>query len=402
MSMTEDYCAIEVLPFDDVSEGYYLLVLNDRKYKVSKLIADIVLLLKKGKDWRQISSILHIDFNKLMHIKQEYIDYLVLKSREKKDNYLFLELPIKTGHFITSLARSSSFLFGKYIFILLFVIGLTAIGIALANAVKMGIFGLNLNQIFYNLDFVTFLVIFFSLFFKSIIHELGHISALAYYGYKSKKIGVGIYLSFFVFFSDLDDAWRLKRYQRLKTNLGGVYFELLLDIFLLMLFFILHDAMVRRIILYYIGFNFISILYNLFPFFKFDGYWIMVDLFGISDLQKQIFLYLKNILYNMFKKPIKKQSIINRLEGNYKIFLLIYAGFFIAAFFYIIQLMLLFMYSYILKFGYRISHLWELGFNGIFHLIMGGAIFIGIFTWIIRKCYGFYKKRNVYCKENHE
>jgi len=56
-------------------------------------------------------------------------------------------------------------------------------------------------------------------------HELGHATAGRYGGADPGVIGVGIYLIWPAFFSDLTDSYRLSRSGRLRADLGGVYFN---------------------------------------------------------------------------------------------------------------------------------------------------------------------------------
>ena len=56
-------------------------------------------------------------------------------------------------------------------------------------------------------------------------HELGHASACRYGGARPGVMGVGVYLVWPAFYCDVTDAYRLNRAGRLRTDLGGVYFN---------------------------------------------------------------------------------------------------------------------------------------------------------------------------------
>src|SRR3954452_8226592 len=56
-------------------------------------------------------------------------------------------------------------------------------------------------------------------------HEIGHASACRYSGARPSALGVGIYLIWPAFYCDVTDAYRLDRRGRLRTDLGGVYFN---------------------------------------------------------------------------------------------------------------------------------------------------------------------------------
>ena len=58
-------------------------------------------------------------------------------------------------------------------------------------------------------------------------HECGHAAACRYGGARPGRIGIGIYLVWPVFYTDVTDSWRLSKPGRLRTDLGGVYFNVL-------------------------------------------------------------------------------------------------------------------------------------------------------------------------------
>ncbi len=67
---------------------------------------------------------------------------------------------------------------------------------------------------------------YFFFFISLLLHELGHASACVRYGSQPSDIGFTIYLIFPAFYSDVTDAWKLKRLQRLIVDLGGIFFQL--------------------------------------------------------------------------------------------------------------------------------------------------------------------------------
>ncbi|MBA3445542.1 MAG: hypothetical protein H0T58_11920, partial [Gemmatimonadales bacterium] len=57
-------------------------------------------------------------------------------------------------------------------------------------------------------------------------HEFGHASALRYGGGRVRGMGAGFYLIYPAFFTDVTDSYRLGRWARVRTDLGGFYFHL--------------------------------------------------------------------------------------------------------------------------------------------------------------------------------
>ncbi len=116
-----------------------------------------------------------------------------------------------------------------------------------------------------------------------LFHELGHASALTHYGGTRTEIGWGLYFIYTVFYTDLSQAWRLTRKQRAMIDIGGMYFHSLSLIPLLILICVTHIPL----LVYCFFFIDMQLASSLNPFLRMDGYWLVSDLFGISDLRKQ-------------------------------------------------------------------------------------------------------------------
>ena len=56
-------------------------------------------------------------------------------------------------------------------------------------------------------------------------HELGHAAACRYSGGRPGAIGVGVFVVWPAFYTDVTDSYRLPRAGRLRTDLGGMYFN---------------------------------------------------------------------------------------------------------------------------------------------------------------------------------
>ena len=123
-------------------------------------------------------------------------------------------------------------------------------------------------------------------------HECGHAAGCRYGGARSGRIGVGIYLVWPSFFTNVTDSYRLSRGGRLRTDLGGLYFDL---IFILALAG-LYAATSSEILLLVIAITHLEMLEQLLPFVRFDGYFILSDLIGVPDLFARVAPILKSAL----------------------------------------------------------------------------------------------------------
>ena len=112
------------------------------------------------------------------------------------------------------------------------------------------------------------------------LHEIGHATACRYGGARPGAIGAGLYLVWPVFYSDVTDSYRLGRMGRLRTDLGGVYFNLIATALMCVAYLATHyEPLVIAILLVQM-----DALHQFFPFFRLDGYYVASDLIGVPDL----------------------------------------------------------------------------------------------------------------------
>jgi putative peptide zinc metalloprotease protein len=124
-------------------------------------------------------------------------------------------------------------------------------------------------------------------------HEFGHASAVQYGGGQARGMGVGFYFLLFpVFYADTTDSYRLGRWARVRTALGGFYFNLIFALCLIILYLVSRqEFLLLGVVLIHLG-----IIINCLPFVRMDGYWALTDLTGIPDFFPQMRPFLSSIL----------------------------------------------------------------------------------------------------------
>jgi putative peptide zinc metalloprotease protein len=123
-------------------------------------------------------------------------------------------------------------------------------------------------------------------------HECGHATGCRYGGARPGVIGVGMYLVWPAFFTNVTDSYRLSRAGRLRTDLGGLYFNL---VFMLALAGI-YVATSSQILLLVIAITHLEMLDQLLPIVRFDGYFILSDVIGVPDLFARVVPIVKSAL----------------------------------------------------------------------------------------------------------
>jgi hypothetical protein len=139
---------------------------------------------------------------------------------------------------------------------------------------------------------VLFLMIFGLVILSTTFHEFGHATACRYGGATPGVIGVGIYLVYPAFFSDVTDAYRLDRISRVRTDLGGIYFNIVFCLLVASAYFYTGIEPLLTVI----AIQHLEILHQLLPFLRLDGYYVVADLTGVPDLFARIRPILRSLV----------------------------------------------------------------------------------------------------------
>ncbi|KPI05180.1 hypothetical protein OK074_0318 [Actinobacteria bacterium OK074] len=131
---------------------------------------------------------------------------------------------------------------------------------------------------------VLLLVVFVLTVASLVFHEFGHASACRYGGARPGCIGCGLFLIWPSMYTDVTDVYRIGRGGRLRTDLGGVYFNVVFMLGMAAGFFLTGQPFFLAAV--YLGH--FEILEQLMPAVRLDGYYILGDLAGVPDLYGKI------------------------------------------------------------------------------------------------------------------
>lgn len=135
------------------------------------------------------------------------------------------------------------------------------------------------------------LVILVAIVAAALVHEFGHAAALRYGGGRARRIGGGFYTVFPAFYTDVTESYRLGRWARVRTGLGGVYFHLIFAVGLIGL----ARVTGQEYLLLAVMLITIEVARQFIPFLRLDGYWVLADLAGIPDFFSQMGPFLRSL-----------------------------------------------------------------------------------------------------------
>lgn len=127
--------------------------------------------------------------------------------------------------------------------------------------------------------------------FAKIIHELGHAYMATRFGLRVPTMGVAFLVLWPVLYTENSEAWKLpERRKRLLIGAAGMLAELSLAVFALLLWSFVEDGPLRSALFMLATSTWLmTLLVNLNPFMRFDGYYLLSDLLGFANLQDRAF-----------------------------------------------------------------------------------------------------------------
>jgi len=291
------------------SDDNKYIIANERlgnNVLVGKQIIDILDLIKQENKFK-IIDVLKTKYStlfneeKLISIVEELISNGILIDEESKNilkknsqkSHIKFKTTILRENTINRITSSFSKLFNKSIFLSTFLF--TLINIIVIMLIMNNNSSLSYTNLKFKLEFLYLIPL---LLLDAFFHELGHMSALKKYKQRHGNIGFGFYLFTPTLFADVNNSWRLNMKEKITVNLGGIYFNIIFMNILFILFYFTQNSNLL-ILIFFLNFR---VLFNLNPFFKTDGYWVLSDLTKTYNLRMKSENILKEILLNIFEK----------------------------------------------------------------------------------------------------
>ncbi len=150
------------------------------------------------------------------------------------------------------------------------------------------------------------------------VHELGHAYTAKFLGLKVPTIGLALLIFWPVLYTDTTDSWRLRSSrQRLNIGIAGVVAELILAALATLLWSFLPDGPLRSTVFFVATVSWVlTLLVNLNPFLRWDGYYVLSDLWGVENLQQRSFAlarwWLRRTLWALEDPPPERFSVRQR------------------------------------------------------------------------------------------
>lgn len=205
-------------------------------------------------------------------------------------NYLFIRVPLfKPDKWLEKNKNKADFFYSNSWRNLILFLGFLGILFVLRDWENF------ISTFMYMFSKEGFFYYFISLVFVKSFHELGHAFTAKRYGCKVATMGVAFLVLFPVLYTDTTDSWKLKsKHQRLKIVLAGMKVEIYLALIATFLWSFAPDGILKSILFTIATTSWISsLLINISPFLRFDGYYVLSDWSDSKNLQPRSFAMAK-------------------------------------------------------------------------------------------------------------
>ncbi len=170
-------------------------------------------------------------------------------------------------------------------------------------------FPFSLRELFTAANIVTVVV---GLFLLVTFHEFAHALACRHYGGTVREMGFLLLYFQPCFYCNLSDAYLFKRRrERIVVTLAGLFFQMVMWAFFTILWRLTNEGYFLNQLFYLTAaVCFATLLFNLNPAIKLDGYYLLADYLQIPNLRQKAFGYLwERIRLNLFGcKPALMQT----------------------------------------------------------------------------------------------
>lgn len=164
----------------------------------------------------------------------------------------------------------------------------------------------------------------------TVVHELGHGIACTCCGGSVRRLGFVLYYFQPAFFCDTSDSWLLpEKRRRMGITLAGLYTELLVGVLGIAGWVATEQAGLVNVFFFLLMLLPIqSLLINLNPCLKYDGYWLLSDLLEVPNLRARAFRHLRQSLWAWLRRrpvPVAEPG-LGRIYWLYGVPSLLYTG----------------------------------------------------------------------------
>jgi putative peptide zinc metalloprotease protein len=148
------------------------------------------------------------------------------------------------------------------------------------------------------------------------IHEMGHALTVKHFGREVPKGGVMLYFGLPAAFVETTDIWLEPKRARLAVTWNGPYTGLIVGGLAAIFIYLYPSASINSFLFKMLGVAYATVLFNINPFLKYDGYYLLSDWLEIPSLRERSTAFIRRKFLPKFLNRVK----FTREEKIYSIF----------------------------------------------------------------------------------
>ena len=221
-------------------------------------------------------------------------------------NYLFFRIPlVHPDNFLSKTLVVADIVFSRTMAYVMSVLGLIAL-YQLSNRWEQFVHTFasifTLQGLFFSM--IAFLI-------SKLCHELGHAYRTKQYGVSVPAAGVAFLVFWPVLYTDTTLSWSLDSGKRMRIALAGIWVETYITIIAALIWCNTDNQTLQTLCYITITVNWLaSLLVNVSPFMRFDGYYVLADYLKMPNLQHRAFALtrwqIRKILFGWNDPPPEK------------------------------------------------------------------------------------------------
>jgi putative peptide zinc metalloprotease protein len=340
--LRENLKLLESQPADDGSKQWMIFdSIQNRYFTIGIDAFEIIMHWQDGISYQEFVDILiandyHIDIdsldtfiqflknNNLIKVyTQEDTKKLLAQKKSKKQsffksiihNYLFIKIPLfKPDRWLESTYPKIEFLYSTLWQYIIFALGIIGIFVVIQRFEE---FSSTFMYLFSKEGMIYYIL---SLIFVKVVHELAHAYTTKRYGAQVPSMGVAFLVMFPVLYTDTTNAYAIRsKHKRLKIVLAGMKAEIYLALIATFLWGFLPNGSLKSIAFIVATTSWItSLLVNISPFLRFDGYYALSDWTNTTNLQPRSFAMAKwFIRYYILGVDTNKPELITKSKERF-------------------------------------------------------------------------------------
>ncbi len=296
--------------FDPVADKYYKMALTDyaiisRLYQNQTVSALADQLTRPGVLMDATGIMTRLNFlnhNNLMLPVYGKTEQRLASAREARarsavtrlmSSYLFFKVPLwKPDNFLSKTYATVAWFVNPWTLLVLSLIALTGYVHLAVHWPKF------MDAMMRSLTFQGLFKYGIVIIFLKIGHEFAHAYTAKWAGVRVRRFGIGFMVFFPRLYTDITDAWRVtQRRKRMLIDAAGILAEMLIGGLAILVWLNTAPGFANTLCYYIFAVSVVNTVFiNGNPFIRYDGYYLLMDLTGIDNLQRRGFDAVKTFL----------------------------------------------------------------------------------------------------------